>query len=659
MENRDKYEALVGTTLDNRYLILNIVGIGGMSVVLKAKDLQMNRIVAVKILNEEQASDEKAVRRFVNESKAVAMLSHPNIVNIFDVAFDGPLKYIVMEYIDGITLKEYMSKKGKLSCREAVLFTEQILKALEHAHEMGVIHRDIKPQNVLMCGDNHIKVADFGIAKLPDSETITMTDKAIGTVYYISPEQASGKPTGVYTDIYSVGVMLYEMVTGRLPFDGDTPLSIAMMQVNNSPVEPRKIDPSIPVGLEQIILKAMRKNTEERFKSARSMLRSISILKSNPDVIFEERLPNSKAEDENANANNTDQSGSDIESFSDAANENKKKLPSAIMAKNKGAFTSSANDATPVRYKKAKRTMFPIIFGVTCAFLLVAGISAAIVAISFFKTQSQDTSLTLTVPELVGKEYNETLINDIAKENFRILSKKYIYDANYDTNVIVTQEPVSGTRKKIANNSLFCDITITISRGKQSIPMPDVTITEYRTAEIELKKLGLEVRVIQSFHDTVLDGYVISTSIEAGAPVNVGDTITLNVSKGQEIQYALMVDLSGLTYNEAARKLAENGFAVGKIKREPSLSPTDTVITQSIKPFVSVPKKYTSVDLTLSIQYTEEALERKRIIDEGGDPSQPEQPVTEETPKTGDTPTTGTPGTSETPDTIQIPAPID
>ena len=251
MSKNDKFDALIGQLIDDRYKVLSVVGIGGMSVVFKAEDTKDGSIVAIKVLNELSDADSHAVKRFINESRAISMLSHENIVKVFDMSLEGDLKYIVMELADGITLKEYMAEKGnKLSFEETLNFTEQILLALEHAHEKGVIHRDIKPHNMIVLPDGKLKVTDFGIAKAPGGDTISMTDKALGTVYYISPEQASGKETGTYSDIYSVGIMLYEMATGKLPFDADTPVSVAMKQISDEPQKPSEVAPELPRGIE-------------------------------------------------------------------------------------------------------------------------------------------------------------------------------------------------------------------------------------------------------------------------------------------------------------------------------------------------------------------------------------------------------------------------
>ena len=285
----EQYKDCIGTVLDERYLIDGLIGVGGMAVVFEARDMYINNNrVAIKMLKNEVASDEIMVKRFKNESKAESMLKHRNIVDIHDVSVKGKEKYIVMEYVEGITLKNYLKgKDGPLSFEEIICYTRQILRALSTAHENGIIHRDIKPQNIMVLQNGLIKVMDFGIAKLPNAETVTVTDKAIGTVYYMSPEQASGKRIDSRSDIYSLGAMLYELATGELPFTGETPLSVVLKQINEEPVPPRKLNKEIPVGLEQIILCAMSKRPQDRFQSADIMLDFIKQLHKNKDIKFD------------------------------------------------------------------------------------------------------------------------------------------------------------------------------------------------------------------------------------------------------------------------------------------------------------------------------------------------------------------------------------
>jgi len=276
----------IGKRLDGRYEITELIGQGGMANVYKATDVLDNRVVAVKILKREFSENDEFLRRFRNESKAIAVLSHPNIVKIYDMGFSEKIQYIAMEYIDGITLKEYIDSERVLNWKDAVHFIIQILRALQHAHNRGIVHRDIKPQNIMLLTDGTIKVMDFGIAKFAREESMTATDQAIGTVHYISPEQARGDVTDEKSDIYSVGVMFYEMLTGQKPFDTDNPVSIAVMHIKNIPVRPRDINPNIPSGLEEIIMHAMEKDAENRYQTASDMIRDIEAFKQNNQIIF-------------------------------------------------------------------------------------------------------------------------------------------------------------------------------------------------------------------------------------------------------------------------------------------------------------------------------------------------------------------------------------
>ena len=295
-EKNEIYEKRVGSVLDERYRLDEIIGYGGMAVVYKATDLRLNnQVVAIKMLKEDSACDEIVVKRFKNECRAESMLKHKNIVSVYEVNVKGNLKYMVMEYVQGITLKNYLiEKKSPLDLNELLGYTLQVLRALHVAHQEGIIHRDIKPQNVMLLGDGKIKVMDFGIAKLPNTETVTVTDKAVGTVYYMSPEQASGKPLDPRSDIYSLGAMMYELATGEMPFVGDTPVAILMKHVHDPLVPPRVVNSKIPVGLEQIIMCAMSKKPHARFDDVVEMISYIKELENNPKVKFE-TLPSNTA----------------------------------------------------------------------------------------------------------------------------------------------------------------------------------------------------------------------------------------------------------------------------------------------------------------------------------------------------------------------------
>ncbi len=561
----EQFEKYVGQVFDKRYRIIKVIGIGGMAVVFEATDLLMRRNVAVKMLKDEINNDVQAVKRFINESKAVAMLSHPNIVNIYDVSVKDSLKYIVMELVEGITLKNYILKKGTLSLNEIMSITEQILLALDHAHQKGVVHRDIKPQNIMMLKNGSIKVADFGIAKLPNAETVTMTDKAIGTVFYISPEQASGKKIDRRSDIYSLGVTMYEMATGKLPFVADSPVTVAIMQVKNRPRPPRELNDSLPLGLEQIILGAMEKNPDNRFQSAAQMLRHLVQVKNNPRTVF--KMP--KTETTSATASDGGQTMPD----------NVKKL---------------------TRPTRASRSMFPVIAGVASAFLIVCCISAVIVLSKLFEVTTTDTSKQIEVPEFIGMIYNDEFKSTLESEyNVEV---KYVYDAKYDRNVIIGQDPLPTSKRKInPSKNQKCDLTLKVCYGAKTCELPDYTYKNANTAEIEIKSLGLIPNIVKEQHDIISAGYVIRTEPEPGTTLESGAYVTLVVSSGQEIEYTVIPDFTNRTESEVMAMLAENGLTLGYVSEEHNDTvEAGRVISQSRAKELRVPSG-TKIDFVMSL----------------------------------------------------------
>lgn len=549
MENYEKY---VGMIFDGRYRIQRIIGLGGMAVVFEAEDLLMHRTVAVKMLKEGVGDDATSVKRFINESKAVSMLSHPNIVSIYDVSVREDLKYIVMEHIRGITLKNYMSRKGKLPVREAVSFTEQILRALDHAHSKGIIHRDIKPQNIMLLKNGMIKVADFGIAKLPSAETVTVTDKAIGTVYYISPEQASGKPIDPRSDLYSVGVMLYEMVTGTLPFSADSPVSVALMQIHNTPRPPRALCPELPLGLQQIILRAMEKDPDRRYQSAREMLRHIVALKNNPDTIF--NLSGAQKEEEE-------------------------------------------EDPMPMRKRKEKATMLPIITGVLTAFLLVGAITGFYIMSRVIKAQKADAAQTIKVENFVGQVYNEEMQASMPAEYH--VTVEYRYDEDSEPDTVLEQDPKPGEQRNVIAGKQYCELTLTLSRGAQSFALENYAILDARMVSLEMERLGLKSTVTEEYNDTVLEGYVIRTEPAAGETVTSGDMITLVVSKGQKVEYVSVPDFRGMARADALRLLYSTPLSLGKVTYVKSELEEGSVVSQSRPVGTQVPSGAT-IDFEVS-----------------------------------------------------------
>lgn len=565
----ESYERFVGQTLGGRYRIEKQIGIGGMAVVFRAYDPVIQRYVAVKMLKEDVARDEAAVKRFINESKAVAMLSHPNIVSIYDVSVSGEYKYIVMEYIEGITLKSYMSQKGAIPLDEVIHYSRQILSALAHAHGKGIIHRDIKPQNIMLLKDGKIKVTDFGIAKLPNAETVTMTDKAIGTVYYISPEQASGLAIDTRSDLYSMGVVMYEMASGKLPFVAETPVSVALMQVNSEPTPPTEINPSIPKGMEQIILTAMEKSADARFSTADQMLSRLNILKKNPGVIFKPL------------------------SATDAADKNKKgkKIFNSEKKKNE------RNERLYPSYLGS--SMLPIILGVAFAFLIVCIICAYHLLANVFFNSEADKSYIMTVDNFVGQTYHEGLENELAQKDYTVFVE-YVYDSDHEAGTIIEQSPVEGEKRRVESGKTTCELTLVVCRGTETFILPDCIMKDYRTVEDELfKKYGLTVTIEEEYNVAVTAGFVISTTPVAGTEVKSGDNIVLKVSKGGEISTVLVPQFVGMTEKEARLEVEKYSLKVGTVTYEYSDQPAGTIMNQSRIAFNTVVEG-TSIDFIVS-----------------------------------------------------------
>lgn len=582
----DKYEQYIGTVLENRYRLTELVGKGGMAVVFKATDITMNRTVAVKILNEENNDDEVAVKRFFTESKAIAMLSHTNIVAIYDVSsMSAKQKFIVMEYIDGITLKDYLDKKGSLEWSEACHYTVQMLSALHHAHGKGVVHRDIKPQNIMLLRDGTIKVTDFGIAKISGTPSLTATDKAIGTVNYISPEQASGKAVDFHSDIYSAGVMLYEMVTGKLPFSAESSVSVAMMHVQDAPMPPTSVaqnPANVPYGLEQIILKAMNKKPEARFGSANSMQRALEYLISNPNIRFSERpKPAAEADDAISGKGDGSTSGNSA-NVSGVASD-------SIDSKGRGA---------KAKKKKKRRTtsMLPIVAGVTFAFMIVVFVCVGRIVLDVLagsKTKKDE----VVIPNVVGEIYTKDFETELTKQNYNI-KIEYTYNRIAEKNEIMNQYPEKYSKKVMTPSGI--DLTIYVNKGDDDVSLKDYSVVHLDDARLELEALGIKVNVTHEFHDTILEGYVIRTEPKEGASLREGDNITLFVSKGQNVKPTSMPDVTGKSYEEAEKQLIEYGFSIGERKYMPSEKPEGTVIDTSIPVGTEIFPRTTSVDIFVS-----------------------------------------------------------
>lgn len=566
----DKY---IGKRLDGRYEIHELIGVGGMANVYRCTDTIDDREVAIKILKDEYLNNEEFIRRFKNESKAIAMLSHQNIVKVYDVSFGDMIQYIVMEYIDGITLKEYIDRQGIIEWKDALHLTTQILKALQHAHECGIVHRDIKPQNIMLLQDGTIKVTDFGIARFSDKATRTMTEQAIGSVHYIAPEQARGDVTDGKTDIYSVGVMLYEMLTGKLPFDGDSAVTVALMQLQSTPKRPREVNPGIPIGLEQITMKAMQKQPAARYTSAAEMLSDIERFRLNPSIVFDY----GKSFVDN-------QPTKFVNSIKDT-----KKAETRVVEKPVDNIKSVREEPDDDDYVKQHKPSYYAFKGILIAAVIVCAVFFALAAFrGCNSTQAKD----VDVPEYVGK----TLVD--AKENnpdnfvFEIKSK---FDETKEMGVILDQEPAAGSMKVKTGST----ITLTVNGTDTEVSVPFVTNFGEKEALQALKDKNLMPEIVYVDNTKTPKGYTIDTFPKAGVKTTIGSTVYMYVANGAKPEQVQLPAVTGLTLSEAKSELEELGLTVETQYDDDSKEAKDTVLGMSPLQYGKIDKG-TVVTLTVS-----------------------------------------------------------
>jgi len=551
MNTNDKY---IGQLLDGRYEIQEVIGEGGMAMVYKALDQRLNRFVAVKIMRDEMAQDEEFKRRFCAESHAVAMLSNPNIVAVYDVSHSDAMEYIVMELVDGITLKQYMDKKGAIVWREALHFSKQIARALLHAHERGIIHRDIKPHNIMLLKDGTIKVGDFGIAAL-DNEIHENNGQAIGSIHYIAPEQARGENPDSRSDIYSLGVVMYEMLTGAKPYTGDTLGEIAIKHMNAQPVPPHEISADIPPELERITLKAMDADIQKRYQSAGELLRDL-------DSFTQSQL---KTEEE------------PIES------------PAVVPVR-------SVSELSRESYQRRRRRSGRVSFLAGTFGVLLTALALIVFLWQFWLEDIFSPAERIDLPSFVGRSY-DTLVNDAQLNTLYNFEVVFVVDKETEPGLILAQSPSEGRSMMVTPDGIHVELTV--STGDVLAEVPDVVNTDYRTASSVLRQSGFYVEIENSISDSFTKDYVISTNPVAGEELGTGSTVYLVVSSGPQISNVVMPNLIGLSENAAITQLENSGLSYGGASYTQSDLPAGTVVGQSADAFSEI-EEHSKINLRVS-----------------------------------------------------------
>ena len=561
--NMDKY---LGTMLDDRYEILEVIGTGGMAVVYKAMCHRLNRYVAVKILRDELANDEEFRKRFQTEAQAVAMLSHPNIVSVYDVSHSDGVEYIVMELIEGVTLMQYMKKKGALGWKEALHFAVQISKALEHAHEKGIVHRDIKPQNIMILKDGTIKVADFGIAALESAQE-KKSDQTVGSVHYIAPEQARGEQPDPRSDIYSLGVVMYEMLTGKMPYDGDTAEQVAMKHITGHPVPPQELNPDIPEELAAITLKAMNSDINARYQSASELLRDLE------DFRKQQAAANlGSGSDEDLEI--LDVITPDVHPIGKAGELSKEKYARRRRRSRKGSILSGA-----------------------CG-VLVFLIAVFVFLWNYWLRDIFSVAERINIPNFVGASYEDIVNSSEFKKLFNF-EVNYAIDPDVPEGQIISQDPEADRSMMVVPEGI--DVSLTVSTGVRQTVIPDVTNKHYQEATIELQNAGFIVEIANTeASDTVTVDYVISTDPAPGEELAAGSTVFLTVSAGPSIKLVTMPNLVGSTEKDAIARIESSNLSYGDTTYIHSDYDEGTVIRQSIDAYSDV-EEHTRIFIWVSL----------------------------------------------------------
>lgn len=578
----------IGKMLDDRYEILELIGSGGMANVYKARCHRLNRLVAIKILKSDLADNADFRRRFHDESQAVAQLSHANIVSVYDVSTNPDREYIVMELIDGITLKQYMERRGRMDWRESLHFITQIMRGLSHAHSRGIIHRDIKPQNIMVLRDGSVKVADFGIACLANQGQ-TLTQEALGSVHYISPEQARGDRIDARSDIYSAGVVLYEMLTGRLPFEGDSAVSVAIQHLSSVPLAPRDIDPSIPEPLELICMKAMNSDPNKRYASADAMIEDLEKFRRDPSVDMDyirQELTAPAADTEPTMPLPTAQVASAVKKHTGELRREREE-----------------EEEPPRRDKKS----IAIIAGIFAAAVLLVVLLFKLILGDFGPAGSNKS---YPVPDIRGKTVEEAQEMEGVKDIFLIEVQGTRTTEEYQPGQIVEQDPAAGRTRK---SNLV--IQVYVAAEPEKVPMKDLVGMEYRQARVLLTDMGLDLKITTETVSSDKYGAdaVIETVPAADEPLVAGQTVILRVSTGPET--VTVPTFTGQDIANAVQNAQDLGLTVGEITYDTfSFAPQGQVIDQSIKPTNEVPGG-TKISFTVSGQKNSDDATAARVVE--------------------------------------------
>ncbi len=552
--NDDKY---IGMMLDGRYEIIERIGEGGMAIVYKALCHRLDRYVAVKIMRDDLAADEEVRRRFCAESHAVAMLSHPNIVAVYDVSHNDAIEYIVMELVNGITLKQYMEKKGALNQEEVVHFTKQIANALAHAHERGIIHRDIKPQNIMLLRDGTVKVGDFGIAAL-ENEIHEETGQAIGSIHYIAPEQARGECPDARSDIYSLGVVMYEMLTGEKPYNGETLGEIAVQHMNAKPVPPSEKVPDVPPELERICLKAMCAEIEERYQSANELYEDLERF-SQPVVTV-----------------------SPEEDKAQKAKEKKLKRRERMQSRE--------------MMRENRRSASKVSFLLGCFGVLAVAIGLFSFLWNFWLGDIFAPAERINLPNFTGLNY-EQLLNDPEYSDMYSFQVMFVVDTDTEPGVVMSQNPSSGRSMMVTPSGI--EVELTVSSGATMTPVPDVMNMDYREATALLKQNGFYVEIENMISEDVAQDYVMDVTPAVGEKIATGTTVYITVSVGQELNTVSMPNLIGLPEEAAISQIESAGLSYGGAERVNDDVMRGTVISQSVEAFSDV-EEHSRITLSVS-----------------------------------------------------------